>query len=146
MEETHSKQDAVNVLDLPSTIKREQRIAVFSRELKTLSLLNHICVIPIYGFSHAADGYTRALVMKDMANGSLLDILNLVKEGKLLDFWTATGVAIIVCGIVVGIEFVHLKGIVYRDLKPANIFIDRGGRSRIGDLGSSKFIEGAIYL
>jgi serine/threonine protein kinase len=34
-----------------------------------------------------------------------------------------------------GLEFVHQNGIIHRDVKPDNIFIERDGRARIGDFG-----------
>jgi serine/threonine protein kinase len=42
-------------------------------------------------------------------------------------------------------RFIHSEGFVHRDLKANNLLIDEGGRCRIGDWGSSKFIvKGAI--
>jgi serine/threonine protein kinase len=69
-----------------------------------------------------------------------------VQQGKPPLFWTDTGIAIIVCGVVAGVQFMHSQGFVYRDLKPENILIDSEGQSRIADFGSSKFIEGATRL
>jgi serine/threonine protein kinase len=43
-------------------------------------------------------------------------------------------------------EFIHSQGMVYRDLKYANILLDAVGRIRLGDFGSTKFIKGAIPL
>lgn len=36
---------------------------------------------------------------------------------------------------VLGIQHLHQKGIVYRDLKPENVMLDEHGRSRISDMG-----------
>jgi protein kinase A len=84
--------------------------------------------------------------MEYMPNGSLDHVLERVRQGNPPDFWNDTGIAIIVCGIVVGMEFIHSRSMVYRDLKPANILIDGAGRIRIGDFGSAKIIEGVIHL
>jgi serine/threonine protein kinase len=84
--------------------------------------------------------------MEYMPNGSLDQVLQRMQQGKPPHFWTDTGIAIIVCGVVAGIQFMHSQGFVYRDLKLANILIDSEGRSRIADFGSSKFIEGATLL
>ena len=36
---------------------------------------------------------------------------------------------------VLGIQHLHQKGIVYRDLKPENVMLDEYGRSKISDMG-----------
>jgi serine/threonine protein kinase len=51
------------------------------------------------------------------------------------------GIAIIVCRIVTGFEFIHSRSFVHRDLTPANPLIDERGEFRIGDWQSSKLIE-----
>jgi serine/threonine protein kinase len=76
-----------------------------------------------------------------MANGSLLDVLESVKLGKQPQFWTSPGIAIIICGIPLGVEFIHSRGMIHRDIKLANILIDEFGYCGIGDLGSSIFVE-----
>jgi len=42
-------------------------------------------------------------------------------------------------GIADGVEFLHARGLVHRDLKPGNIFADQG-TVKVGDVGLSKFI------
>lgn len=40
--------------------------------------------------------------------------------------------------ILLGIKYIHDKGIIYRDLKPENILIDYQGNLKIVDFGLSK--------
>lgn len=42
--------------------------------------------------------------------------------------------------ILLGIEHLHSKNVVYRDIKPENILIDTDGHIRIADFGLSKII------
>lgn len=42
--------------------------------------------------------------------------------------------------IVVGLEYLHSKNVVYRDIKPENILVDIDGHIRIADFGLSKII------
>lgn len=46
----------------------------------------------------------------------------------------------IACEIILGLEHLHRRGIVYRDLKPENVFIDETGHIRIGDYGLAKML------
>jgi serine/threonine protein kinase len=71
--------------------------------------------------------------------GSLKDVLREVKKGTKKLFWTPTGIAIVICDIVLGMRFVHFRSIIHRDLKPSNVFIRSHGRALIGDFGSSRF-------
>jgi serine/threonine protein kinase len=84
--------------------------------------------------------------MKYMKYGSLLTVLDSVKSGNAPKFWDGTGIAIIVCGIVCGLEVIHSQGIIHRDVKPANLMLDGRGHCLIGDLGSSRFISAGCRL
>ena len=42
--------------------------------------------------------------------------------------------------ILLGLEYLHSKSVVYRDIKPENILIDIDGHIRIADFGLSKII------
>jgi serine/threonine protein kinase len=48
-----------------------------------------------------------------------------------------TGIAIIICGIVLGMRFIHSRSFVHRDLKPSNILLNENGHSLIADFGSN---------
>ena len=43
-----------------------------------------------------------------------------------------------VASIVLALEYLHKNNIVYRDLKPENVFIDHGGYVKLGDFGFAK--------
>jgi serine/threonine protein kinase len=44
-------------------------------------------------------------------------------------------------GILEGLKCIHSRGIIHRDMKPSNIFIDERGDAKIGDFGLSKLGE-----
>ena len=77
----------------------------------------------------------RWVVMEYVSGESLDQVIDQHPEGMptdLLLYWYH--------GICAGVSYLHDHGIVHRDMKPANLFID-DGTVKIGDYGLSKFIS-----
>ncbi|XP_066440167.1 protein kinase C delta type-like [Eleutherodactylus coqui] len=68
-------------------------------------------------------------VMEYLSGGSLQTLINV--SGKLNRPTTQFITAELICGL----QFLHRRGIVHRDIKPDNIMLDKDGHLRIIDLG-----------
>jgi serine/threonine protein kinase len=53
--------------------------------------------------------------------------------------WTPTRVGIVICDIVLGMRYMHSRGIMHGDLKPSNILLNGRWRGLISDFGVSRF-------
>jgi serine/threonine protein kinase len=76
--------------------------------------------------------------MKLAENGSLAQYLKSRRYGDSSPLQTATGMGKLICDIVLGMKYVHSRGIIHQDLKPGNIFLDEHWRGMIGDFGQSR--------
>ena len=52
----------------------------------------------------------------------------------------------VVLDVLEGLESAQQAGILHRDVKPSNVFLDAGGRAKIGDFGISKSLEVDSHL
>jgi serine/threonine protein kinase len=52
-----------------------------------------------------------------------------------------TGIAIIVCGVVLGMQFIHSRDIVHRDFEPANVVINAHGYPWIINAGIARLLD-----
>jgi serine/threonine protein kinase len=105
-------------------------------EVEALTRLNHRCVCRIVGWVPPSGRNGAEIHMELAENRSLARVLKRVGWGTAPAFWTPTGKAIIICGIALGMKYVHSQGYIHRDLKPANILINGRGEALISDFGT----------
>jgi serine/threonine protein kinase len=110
---------------------------LFIREVESLVQLRHPCVVPIVGWSPAQDSTDAQIHMDFAENRSLCDVLQKVNSGAIPHLWDPTRIGIIICGIVLGMRFIHSRGIIHRDLKPSNILLNIRWHPWIADFGAS---------
>jgi serine/threonine-protein kinase len=49
------------------------------------------------------------------------------------------------CQVVNAVEHAHRQGVIHRDLRPANVFVTDRGLLKVGDFGTSRFLEIAAH-
>ena len=103
--------------------------ARFEREAKTVALLEHPAIVPVYDFGEE-EGQPY-IVMRLMAGGSLADKL---ENGPL----SPTEASKILQRVAEGLDVAHAKGIIHRDIKPANILFDQYDNAFLSDFGIAR--------
>jgi serine/threonine-protein kinase len=109
----------------------------FQREIKTIALLEHPAIVPVYDVGEE-DGMP-FFVMRYMSGGSLSDW---IERGR----FSLEDTARIIERIAQALSYAHKKGVIHRDLKPDNILFDGNGDPFVSDFGVSKFSEAATNL
>ena len=132
---TLDREVAIKVL--PPDISQDPKVIQrFQQEAKTAAKLDHTNIIPIYRVE--SEGGLNYFVMKYVAGTSLEDVLEQHKQTLTADYiqrvlWEAA------CAL----GHAHQRGIVHRDVKPANIMFDHDGRVMLTDFGISKALQAA---
>jgi serine/threonine-protein kinase len=101
----------------------------FQREARLVASLQHQNVVTIYGVR--GNGDTSAIVMQFVEGRSLDDAL---RDGALpLDV-----AGLVLAQAAVGLQHAHDRGIVHRDVKPANVLLASDGLAVVSDFGIAR--------
>jgi serine/threonine protein kinase len=123
---------AIKVM-LPDVLRQEGMIERFKREAKTAANLGHPHIIPIYTVRESPG--LLFFVMK-YVEGRPLD--SVIRELGQLPF---DMVRTVVSQVGNALDYAHRKGVIHRDVKPANIMIDTEGWAAVADFGIAKVVE-----
>jgi serine/threonine protein kinase len=108
-------------------------------EVEVLSQVHHVNIVQLMGWSK--DGMAPCLVYAFMEGGSLQDRLACRGSGALLPL-TANERILVLSDVARGLAYLHSEvRVIHRDVKSANVLLDRGCQGRIGDFGISKSLN-----
>jgi predicted Ser/Thr protein kinase len=134
---TLEREVAIKVLP-PDVAQDEQVVRRFQQEAKTAAKLDHPNIIPIYRVE--SEGGLIYFVMKYISGTSLEDLLDKKEPLPVPEIQRILWEAACALG------HAHQRGVVHRDVKPANIMFDHDGRVMLTDFGISKALQAATGL
>ena len=99
----------------------------FRTEARHLAQLHHPGIVPVYEFGVTDDGLCYVAAMK-ISGETLAEALRRKR-------FTTEETAELVAQIADALHYAHCQQIVHRDVKPANILLDRAGKPYVADFG-----------
>jgi len=104
----------------------------FLLEARAAGNLRHPAAVAIYDADHDAETGLSYIAMEWVDGRSLQQVL---QEGRSL---TVPQVVAIGQQVAAALDAAHQKGLIHRDVKPANILLDRQGDAKLSDFGIAK--------
>jgi predicted Ser/Thr protein kinase len=109
----------------------------FIREARTIAKLEHQNILPVHDFGE--ENNITYLVMRYLEGGSLK---NVMKQGRL----GIEDIDKLFSQTCSALDYAHRQGVIHRDVKPANILIDKEGAVYLTDFGIAKVLKGVSQL
>ena len=125
-------QRAIKVLP-KSKLGKNSYLERFQREAKAIASLNHPNIVRAYDINNEKD--THYLVMEYVEGA---DMQNLVRKHGPLPYAVA---ADYIAQAARGLHHAHEAGLIHRDVKPANLLVNKDGVVKVLDLGLALFSE-----
>src|SRR5438552_7489082 len=99
----------------------------FVREAQAAGILNHPSIVTVHDIGQDEPSGVSFIAMEYVEGQNLKEVL---AQGRPLSFEQAADIC---AQVAEGLDFAHAKGIVHRDVKPANIILLEGNRAKITD-------------
>ncbi len=120
---------AMKVID-KKTILSQNLTRYAKTERDVLAISNHNFIVKMYfAFQNSKNVF---LLLEYCPGGDLGKVLKKVRN------FTEEIARIYICEVLLALEYLHSKNVMYRDLKPDNIMVDQYGHIKLVDFGLSK--------
>ncbi len=118
--------------------QREEFMHRFRREAGIITRLEHLHILPIYGYGTLDDEYAY-IAMRLARGGSLSDQLTHARlpVARAVEIFLHAASAL---------GAAHRQGIIHRDIKPGNVLLDEFGNAYLTDFGLATFTDFATRL
>lgn len=128
----------VAVKALPANLAEDEGLRLrFNAEARLVASLDHPHVVRVFDYVEQDDLFL--LVMELLSGGTLGDRM----DTRALTPQEACAVAVSVAG---ALHYAHQRGILHRDVKPANVMFAADGTAKLGDFGIAKVLESSAGL
>ena len=111
----------------PSRIARAGDVELYLAEARALAKLDHASIVPVYDVGRTDDGF--CYVVSRFVDGS--DLAARLKQGR-LSFRESVEITATVAD---ALHHAHTRGLVHRDVKPANILLGTASEPWVADFG-----------
>jgi serine/threonine protein kinase len=105
----------------------------FQREAEAIGRLNHPNVVTVYDLGHAEGQLYMAM---ELLEGD--DLRSLIDARADVPLADRVRILIQIC---VGLGYAHSRGVIHRDVKPANIHVSAGGKVKLLDFGLARVAQ-----
>ena len=118
----------------------EEAVARLAREARTVAQLEHPNIVGVYSIKHLSD-HSVALVMQMVPGRTLKQAVT--EDGP----FDAASAEQVLRDIARALAYAHRAGVVHRDVKPENIFLDAtSGRAMLSDFGVARVMDAPTEL
>ena len=112
----------------------------FVREAQAAGILNHPAIVTVFDIGQDDSTGMSFIAMEYVEGQNLKEIL---AQGRALTF---DQIGELIAQVAEALDFAHSKGIVHRDVKPANVIVLEGNRAKIMDFGIAKIATSVANL
>ena len=113
----------------------------FEQEAKFIASFNHPNIIQIYDFNtiESEDGKIYYMVMPYLSGDTLIDVLDECRDKEAT--LPHDRIREIITDLAEALDYAHARGMVHRDVKPANILFDENQRAVLTDFGIARLAQ-----